>query len=167
MVEAVADAPSSVETAELMFGCFKRMHRLVDAELSTCGLSLSRTKLLSELSRNGPQQQSALATTFGLAPRTVTELIDTLERDGLVERRTDPADRRARQVHLTPAGEQTRERAMVIKHQVMDRVLGGLSDRQLTGLAGALHLIEAEIDKIDTGQQSVGSAADSIGAPRL
>ncbi len=80
-----------------MFGCFKRMRRLVDAELSECGLSLSRTKLLSELSNHGPVHQSSLATTFGLAARTVTELVDTLERDGLVERRADPNDRRARQ----------------------------------------------------------------------
>jgi DNA-binding MarR family transcriptional regulator len=157
----VAIAPSPVETAELMFGCFKGMRRLVDAELSECGLSLSRTKLLSELSRNGPCQQSALATTFGLAPRTITELIDTLERDGLVERRTDPADRRARQVHLTAAGEQARERGAAIRERLIDRLLGTLSDRQRAGLTTAMLLIEAEIDKIDAGNGS----SDTICVP--
>ena len=155
-MEPVTSAPTTGETAERMFGCFKRMHRLVEGELSGCGLSLSRTKLLSELSRNGPLAQGALATTFGLAPRTVTELIDTLERDRLVERRADPADRRVRLVHLTPEGEQARERAVAVKHNVLERVLGALTDQQRTGLITALHLIEAEIEKIDAGNDTSG-----------
>jgi DNA-binding MarR family transcriptional regulator len=144
-----------VETAELMFACFKRMRRLVDAELSDCGLSLSRTKLLSELKDSGPVNQGALAAVFGLAPRTVTELVDTLERDGLVERRTDPSDRRARQVHLTPAGEQARERAVATRKKVIDRALGGLNEQQRAGLASALLLIGREIDSMDSDFGSV------------
>jgi len=161
MVVTMANAPSSVEAAELMFGCFKRLRRLLDAELGECGLSLSRTKLLSELSSKGPMNQSELATKFGLAPRTVTELVDTLERDGLVERRPDPNDRRARPVHLTPAGEQARERAVVVGKQIIDRAMGTLSDLQRTDLAATLHLIEAEIDKIDA---DVG-ITDDVGKP--
>jgi DNA-binding MarR family transcriptional regulator len=158
---AIAQGPA--ETAELMFSCFKRMRRLVDSELGECGLSLSRSKLLSELGRNGSLQQSALAATFGLAPRTVTELVDTLERDGLVERRPDPTDRRARQVQLTPTGEQARARAIAIREQIIDRLLGGLSDEQLTGLRTTLHRIEAEIDKIDADHGSTdGDSALTI-----
>ena len=127
----------------------------VDSELGACGLSLSRSKLLSQLEREGPQQQGALASVFGLAPRTVTELIDTLERDGLVERRTDPADRRARQVHLTPAGEQARARGAHIRQQVLDRVMGALSDEQRSHFAEVIEVIGAEIDTIDGEPGSV------------
>jgi DNA-binding MarR family transcriptional regulator len=161
----MAIAPSRVETAELMFGCFKRMRRLVDLKLNTCSLSLSRTKLLSELSRDGPLHQGTLATTFALAPRTVTELVDTLERDGLVERRTDPADRRARLVQLTPAGEQARAQADDIRKQIIDRVLGSLTETQRADLFSTLHLIEVEIDKIEADNGSVGGAADTMFAP--
>lgn len=163
MVVAMAITPSSVETAELMFVCFKRMGRLVDSELRGCGLSLSRTKLLSELSRNGPLNQSALATTFDLAPRTVTELVDTLERDGLVERKPDPTDRRARLVCLTPAGEQARERGVAVRKQLIDRVLGTLNDQQRDSLAGALRLIAVEIDKIDADISAVGGGTEVSG----
>ena len=155
IVRAMAIAPSSAEVAEQMLGCFKRMSRLVDTELGACGLSLSRSKLLSQLGREGPQQQGALASVFGLAPRTVTELIDTLERDGLVERRTDPADRRARQVHLTPAGEQARARGAQIRQQVLDRVMGALSDEQRSHFAEVIAVIGAEVDKIDAEPGSV------------
>jgi DNA-binding MarR family transcriptional regulator len=161
----MAVTPSSVETAELMFGCFKRMRRLVDAELSECGLSLSRTKILSELSHNGPVNQSSLATTFDLAPRTMTELVDTLERDGLVERKPDPADRRARHVHLTPAGDQAQQQAAAVRKRLIDRVLGTLNDQQRDGLATALRLIEVEIDRIDADNGSVGGGTEVNCAP--
>ena len=148
-----------------MFGVFKRLRRLVDAELSECGLSLSRTKILSELSRSGPLNQSSLATTFDLAPRTVTELVDTLERDGQVERRPDPSDRRARHIHLTPAGEQAQQQAAAIRERLITRVLGTLTDQQRLGLAGALQLIEVELDKIDADVGPVGGGTDIICAP--
>jgi DNA-binding MarR family transcriptional regulator len=147
-----------METAELLLGCFKNMRRLVDAELSECGLSLSRARLLSELSTGGPQPQAALAVAFDLAPRTVTELIDSLERDGLVERRTDPGDRRARYVHLTPAGEDVRVQALAIRKRVIDRIMGPLTDKQRSNLFGALASMKVEIDKIDEG---AGGTADT------
>ena len=132
-----------------MFGCFKRLGRLLDGELADCGLSLARMKLLNELCGSGPQHQSVLATRFGLAPRTVTELVDGLERDGLVQRRTDPADRRARQVHLTAAGAQANARAVAVRERVMGRVLGSLGRDNRTELTAALRLIKAELDTID------------------
>jgi DNA-binding MarR family transcriptional regulator len=161
----MATAPSSLATAELMFGCFKRIRRVVDSELGAHGLSLSRAKLLSELVRGGPMQQGALAQAFGLAPRTVTELVDTLERDGLVERHTDPADRRARLVRLTPAGEEAQARGALIHQQVMDRALRGLSDEQHRQFSTVLHLIAAEVDRIDADRSSVGGVADGLCAP--
>jgi DNA-binding MarR family transcriptional regulator len=145
-----------VETAELMFGCFKRLRRLVDLELSEQGMSLSRSKILSELSLNGPLNQRTLAATFSLAPRTVTEMVDTLERDGLVERRADPMDRRARHVHLTPAGEQARIQAVAVRERLIQQVLGPLSDQQRDALFTALQHVDSELDKIDAGNANDG-----------
>jgi len=140
-----------------MFGCFKRMRRLIDLELSEQGMSLSRSKILSEISRNGPQNQRSLATTFSLAPRTVTEMVDTLERDGLVERRADPGDRRARHVYLTPAGEQARIHAVAARERLVQQVLGPLSDQQRDALFTALQHVEIELDKIDAGDAKGGA----------
>lgn len=41
----------------------------------------------------GAVRQSVLAAEFDLAPRTITDVIDALERDGLAERQADPTDR--------------------------------------------------------------------------
>ena len=132
------------------------MHRLVDLELGECGMSLSRSKILSELHQQGPLNQRTLATTFSLAPRTVTELIDTLERDGLVERRTDPDDRRARHISLTPAGEEARVQSVAIRGRIIERVMGPLSDEHLDAVFTALQHIAQELDRIDADNANGG-----------
>jgi DNA-binding MarR family transcriptional regulator len=159
----VATPATSAETAELLFRCFKRMHRLVDLELGEYGMSLSRSKILSELSQHGPLNQRTLATTLSLAPRTVTELIDTLERDGLVERRTDPDDRRARHISLTPAGEQARIQAVTIRGRIIERVLGPLSDEHRDAVFTAMQQVAMELDTIDADNADGGASGRFCG----
>ena len=143
-----------VATAELMYMSIKRMHRLMDAELSRHGLSLSRSKILGLLTKDGPQQQSNIALCFDLAPRTVTELVDVLERDGLVERRTDPNDRRARQIHLTEAGRELHQQATITRSRLMERIFGVLSEAQLVDLAATLGQIDQEVAKATSSHTS-------------
>ncbi|MFN3434510.1 MAG: MarR family winged helix-turn-helix transcriptional regulator, partial [Sphingomonas sp.] len=68
------------------------------------GASLARTKLLLFLDRRGPARAADIADFFDNAPRTVTEAIDGLERDGLVIRSPDAHDRRVKQVSITDRG---------------------------------------------------------------
>ena len=140
--QVVAD-PQQV--ADLMFKCVKRLRRHVDSVLSEHGLSLSRAKLLGAVDGSGPCRQNTLATLFDLAPRTVTELLDGLERDGLIERAADPADRRARQVTLTPAGRRAHELAVRARAEVINEIFGPLGEDQLLLLAAALRQIDDEV----------------------
>jgi DNA-binding MarR family transcriptional regulator len=57
----------------------------------------------------------------------MTYLVDDLEQAGMVQRRPDPADRRARQVSLTPAGEQVLAAATERIREVEVLVLGALT----------------------------------------
>ena len=52
-----------------------------------------------------PQTPAELAEKAGVARATITGLVDTLERDGLVTRRHDSGDRRMMLIHLTPRGQ--------------------------------------------------------------
>jgi DNA-binding MarR family transcriptional regulator len=61
-------------------------------------------QVLAACGREGPRTQLALAGRLGLDRTVMTYLLDDLQKDGLVERRPDPADRRARRVELTEAG---------------------------------------------------------------
>lgn len=55
------------------------------------------------------QTPAELAEKAGVARATITGLVDTLERDGLVTRRHDSGDRRMMLIHLTPKGQATLE----------------------------------------------------------
>lgn len=61
-------------------------------------------QVLAACGREGPRTQLALAQQLGLDRTVMTYLLDDLQKDGLVERRPDPADRRARRVELTDDG---------------------------------------------------------------
>src|SRR5260370_35413100 len=72
------------------------------------GLSEGRLRVLWAL-KAAPERQlplGELADQLEVTPRNVTGLIDHLERDGLVERIDDPADRRLTYARLTMAGGQ-------------------------------------------------------------
>jgi DNA-binding MarR family transcriptional regulator len=57
-----------------------------------------------------PIAMSTFADSHGCDPSNVTGLVDRVARRGLVQRHTDPDDRRVRLLSLTPEGEQIRDR---------------------------------------------------------
>lgn len=84
---------------------------------------------------------SELAQHLRIAPRSATEVVDGLEAKGLVERRPDPADRRATRVVLTADGRALSDRLRQAKGRESERVFGRLSERdraELTRILGAL-----------------------------
>lgn len=72
--------------------------------------------------------QATIAMRLGIDRTVMTYLVDDLEQAGLVERRPDPADRRARQVGLTAKGSKAFAAASERIAEVERAVLGSLSD---------------------------------------
>jgi DNA-binding MarR family transcriptional regulator len=105
-----------------------RMFRAVNDEMSGCGLSLARTKVLTRLGEQGPTRQSVLASAFGLSPHSITDIVDALERLGLVERRPDATDRRAKLVAITKAGEGCLGVANATRERLLRQIFGALSE---------------------------------------
>jgi DNA-binding MarR family transcriptional regulator len=105
-----------------------RMFRLVNDEMTGCGLSMARTKVLLRLHEQGPTRQSVLAAEFELSPHSITDIIDGLERLGMAERRPDPADRRAKLVAITGEGEASLAVARVTRDRLLKQIFGTLSD---------------------------------------
>ena len=105
-----------------------RMVRAVNDEMSLCGLSMARTKVLMHLHEQGPTRQSVLANAFGLSPHSITDIVDALERVGLVERRPDATDRRAKLVAITKAGEGCLGVANATRERLLKQIFGALSE---------------------------------------
>ncbi len=83
----------------------RRWRRTLDARLAEAGLSDATWAPLVHLHQSGDGiSQKTLAALVGLDASSLVRLIDILVARGLVERRTDVADRRARLIHLTDAG---------------------------------------------------------------
>jgi DNA-binding MarR family transcriptional regulator len=74
--------------------------------LTSYGTRHGRFNLLMMLLKysDGEATPAGLAEKTGVTRATISGLLDGLEKDGLIERRPDPEDRRLIRVHLTPAG---------------------------------------------------------------
>jgi MarR family 2-MHQ and catechol resistance regulon transcriptional repressor len=77
---------------------------LESASLREAGLTESQFGVLEALLHLGPQRQTDLANKLLCSAGNLTTVVDNLERDGLVERRRDGADRRVVTVHLSADG---------------------------------------------------------------
>jgi DNA-binding MarR family transcriptional regulator len=104
------------------------MFRAVNDEMNGCGLSMARTKVLRQLSEQGPTRQNLLATHFGLSPHSITDIVDGLERLGLAERRPDATDRRAKLVAITEAGQVCLDVANATRERLLTQIFGALSE---------------------------------------
>jgi DNA-binding MarR family transcriptional regulator len=102
------------------------------------GLSEALADVLWQLDpKEAPVPMRELAARRGCDPSTVTLLADRLEERRLVERRPDPADRRVKNLAITPAGAAVRERLVhgAIGESPLSR-LSAAEQRQLNRLLG-------------------------------
>ena len=87
----------------------------------------------------------------GLEPSTMTGLLDRMERDGLVERRPDPADRRVLKIFLTGTGASIRETVIRIVDSTLAGLLSGVDASEIDTLKGLLHkvLVNVREEKVE------------------
>jgi DNA-binding MarR family transcriptional regulator len=145
------DAPvemSAVALSELYIAHHHRLKRVVDEAMQGAGLSMARAKLLDQLMTQGPMRQQALADCFGFAPRSITDMVDGLERDGLAERLDDPGDRRAKLVRITAAGELAVNAALRVRGELIQHIFGVLLPADRVELARLLALLDESLASV-------------------
>jgi DNA-binding MarR family transcriptional regulator len=82
----------------------RRIRTSADTALRESGLSLSAYKLMRAL-EHSDQSMREVSDILQVSPRTVTDMIDSLEARSLVVRQPHPADRRVTLLHLTEEGQ--------------------------------------------------------------
>ena len=117
-----------------------RMRRLIDTHLAAHGASMARLKLLVFLAEQ-PSRSTDIASFFDQAPRTVTQAIDWLERNGLVTRSPVTEDRRVKLVEITETGRAMLEQGLPLYDGIVAKTFGSLTAEELASLDKAiLHL---------------------------
>jgi MarR family transcriptional regulator, transcriptional regulator for hemolysin len=97
-----------------------------DAELSHLGVGAQSLGTLLRLAEDDGLTQAELSRRQRVEAPTMCRMIDRLERDGLVERRADPADRRATRVSLSAEGREVAARGAAVVDALERRAFEGL-----------------------------------------
>jgi DNA-binding MarR family transcriptional regulator len=100
----------------------------VETRLNEVGLSwakLAALKVLSDAGESLPLGQ--LAERLSCVKSNITQLVDRLEADGLVARKPDPNDRRAKLAELTPGGRKAVKEGLRVQQAAERAVLSRLT----------------------------------------
>jgi DNA-binding MarR family transcriptional regulator len=121
------------------------MRRRFDERAREVGATRAQWRTLTTLSRNEGLNQGALADLLEVEPITLCRMIDRLEESGLVERRRDPADRRAWQLFLTDKSTPILADLRAMADELFDQMLFGVDGPSRDALVGALDIIRANL----------------------
>ena len=146
----LADAPDRLFAAgeplgRLLVFTAKELRDAFEQTLEAQGASLGVWAVLAALTDGAVVSQVALATHAHLEGATITHHVDRLEALGLVTRELDPADRRVRRVHLTPAGAALRTRLVEAVAAFEQEVMAGLGREERERLRASLDRIRANL----------------------
>lgn len=129
----------------LVFSLLGTAHALearLEAALDRVGLSLAKVGVLSQLAEStDPISLSELAERRACVRSNITQLIDRLEKDGLVRRRPDPADRRGVLAALTAAGKRAHARGVDVLEREQAAIAGALGQGDAASLRAALEAL--------------------------
>jgi MarR family transcriptional regulator for hemolysin len=116
-----------------------------DRCLKPLNVTRSQWWVLAYLSREDGMTQTQLAEELDLGKVAIGGLIDRLEKSGLVRREADATDRRVNRVFLEPKSKQLIARMRKVSHELNQRILAGMSDKELETTAGTLDAMKRNL----------------------
>lgn len=106
----------------------RMMRAWFDERAQAMGLTRAQWRVLVHLAGREGLNQSGLADILELDTVTLGRHIDNLERDGWLERRPDPSDRRAWLLYLTKEAQPTLDKMESLAAETMSTAMAGLDD---------------------------------------
>jgi MarR family transcriptional regulator for hemolysin len=112
------------------------------------GLTLAQCRILAYLQRNEGISQVRLAELTDTDPMTLARTLERMESDGWIERRADPADRRARQVFLKPHALALLQDIWRVSDRARADAMNGLSAADRAQLMGLLERVRSNLNSV-------------------
>ncbi|HYU39756.1 MAG TPA: MarR family transcriptional regulator [Acidimicrobiia bacterium] len=109
--------------------------------------SPTQLAVLATVERDGPITLGTLAAVERVQPPTITAAVGRLEQRGLVQRLTDPDDRRVARVEITPEGRRLLEQSRSRKTAYLERRLATLTADERITLERAAGILERLLEE--------------------
>jgi len=126
-----------VETSRLL-------RTYVDQRARQHGTTRAQWGVMSRLRRQEGLNQAALAEQMDLQPISLARLLDRLQGQRLIERREDPADRRAYRLYLTPEGRALVDDLDEVRTAIAQEVLGSVEEQSIVSALETLAAIREQ-----------------------
>jgi DNA-binding MarR family transcriptional regulator len=126
--------PEIGETAHALRKAFTR-------RAATLGVTGAQWKVLFKLSLKPGMRQVELADLLDIEPITLTRILDRLQEAGLIERSSDPADRRAWRLHVTAKAKPLVEKLRAIADEMTADAFAGIDPKDVQKTRQVLALV--------------------------
>jgi len=148
------------EFAFLLNDVARLLRTYADHMAAQFGMTRAQWAVLVRLQRSEGLNQSELAELLDLQPITLTRLLDKLCDSGLIERRPDPADRRAKRLFLTPAARPVLERLGVLGEETMANTLAGVDRDNVEQMVSKLAIVKDNLRRLIQQRDAEGARGE-------
>jgi DNA-binding MarR family transcriptional regulator len=129
----------------LLYDVARQMRTRADQRARTRGMTRAQWVILVHLERQPGLSQNELAAIVEVEPITIGRLVDRLEARGLVERRSDPRDRRVWRLQLTPAATPILREIRKYRAELHELMTAGIDAPTLKAMADGLLRMKANL----------------------
>jgi len=132
------------QLADQLYRLTRRLRGAQAQRLAPLGLTPAQERALRLITRSDePPRMTELADRLGIVPRSLTTVIDALEKAGLVRRDIDPSNRRAILLRLTDRGAAVRDELREARRRAAEDLFTPLSETDREVLAGLLARLDS------------------------
>jgi MarR family transcriptional regulator for hemolysin len=136
------------ELAFILNDVARLLRTYADYKAAQFGVTRAQWAVLVRLDRFEGLNQSELADMLDLQPITLTRLLDKLAESGLIERRPDPADRRAKRLFLTAAARPLLKQLGVLGEETMAAALEGVTPQEVEQMITQLTVAKENLRRL-------------------
>ena len=137
------------KAAEYLLNLMPFYHKhIVRTGYGITGIQAAQYRVLGVLMKGGTLPMSEIGRRLYISKPYMTALIDTLIKDGLVERQPDLADRRVINISITEQGKKHLKQSITLYKNDLKDLLSTLNDDDLEGLCSSLESLKAILGKI-------------------
>lgn len=133
-------------TLKLLGHIHRSFHRMADPLLREHGFAMGQLPVLMALKDGRPHSQAELARLAQVEQPSMAQLLSRMERDGLVERVSDPADGRSRLVLLTPQCRARMHKSRTVMQALSEEALQVFNDAERAELDRLVRRLAERVD---------------------